>query len=144
MTKKSRNNRGQGLLESALVTLVFLVLLIGTLDVGQVLFLHQTLVERARNAVRYGAVHPFDADAIRNMVLYNQATVPGEQPEDDPVPGIFGLMPSMVAVTRQDASSNEDRITVSITSYPFHLFTPFIAGHFEGKPIVATIPYEGT
>ena len=139
MTRNYGNRRGQALLESALVTLVFLVLLIGVLDVCQVLFVHQTLVERSRNAVRYGAVRPYDADAIRNMVLYNQLTAPGEQ-----APGVFGLTPSMVSVSRLDATLHEDRIVVAITDYPFDFFSPFIAGAVRGKPIVATMPYEGT
>lgn len=150
---RSRRSRGQSLVESALVLLVYLVLLIGILDVGQVLFIHQTMVERTRAALRFGAVQdPFNADAVRNMVLYNQPTVPGAgdyEPEylgdrdaPPPVPGIFGLMPAMVDVQRHDATFNEDRITIRITGYPFNFYTPIIAGLYEGKPIEATIPYE--
>lgn len=132
--------RGQALLESALVTLVFIVLLVGVLDVGQVLFVHQTLVERGRNALRYGVVRPFDADAIRNLVLYNQPTAP---PGGQGVPGIFGLTPAMVSVTRQqDATSSIDRVVVTISDYPFRFFTPLIAGLARGKPITVSLPYE--
>ncbi len=140
MTLERLRRRGQSLVESALVTIVFLTLLIGILDVGQVLFVHQTLVERARNALRWGAVRPFDAEAIRNMVLYNRSTVGEEQGAS---PGIFNLTPEMVVVTRQDASLESDRITVLITGYPFHFYTPFIAGLYQGRPISLSIPYEG-
>lgn len=148
-TFRRHESRGQSLLESTLVLLAFLTLLIGVLDVGQVLFLHHTLVERTRAALRYGAVQtPFDADAVRNMVLYNQPTIPGNAGSGDGggdppvVPGIFGLMPSMVQVQRHDATFNEDRITIQITQYPFRFYTPMIAGLYEGKPIEGSTPYE--
>ncbi len=131
--------RGQALLESALVTFVFIVLLVGVLDVGQFLFVHQTLVERGRNALRYGVVRPFDASAIRNLVLYNQPSAP---PGGQGVPGIFGLTPAMVSVTRRDATFNEDRVVVTISDYPFRFFTPLIAGLARGKPITVSLPYE--
>jgi hypothetical protein len=139
MTSESRQRRGQALLESALVTLVFIVLLVGVMDIGQFLFVHQTLVERGRNALRYGVVRPFDAAAIRNMVLYNQPSAP---PGGQSAPGIFGLTPSMVSVTRQDATFNEDRVILTISGYPFRFFTPFIAGLARGKPITVSLPYE--
>ena len=142
---KNRNRRGQTLVESALVLLVFLTLLIGTLDIGQVLFVHQTLVERTRAALRYGTVRPYDADAIRNMVLYGNPASPDSGDEDDdrpPPPGIFGLSASMVQVSRESIDTNEDRIVVQITRYPFRFYTPLISGLREGKPIVGSIPYE--
>src|SRR5437763_1492718 len=63
--------RGQALMESALVILIFLSFLIGTLDFGQFLFFHQTLVERARAAARYGAVNPTDSAGTVNVAVYN-------------------------------------------------------------------------
>jgi hypothetical protein len=126
---------------------VFITLLIGTLDIGQVLFVHQTLVERTRAALRYGTVRPYDAEAIRNMVLYGNPASPdsgGEEDDNDrpPPPGIFGLSPSMVQVGRESIDTNEDRIVVQITGYPFRMYTPFVSGQKRGKPIVASIPYE--
>ena len=144
MAANKNNRRGQALLEGALVTLVFLVLFIGIFDVSQVLFVHQSLVERARNAVRYGVVRPYDADAIQNMVLYGQPGTLGEEEDDEgPARGFLGLTASMVSVSRQDATFNEDRIVVTISNYPFTFFTPFIAGIYQAKPIVASLPYEG-
>jgi hypothetical protein len=136
-SKRQKNSRGSSLVETTLILLVFLTLLIGTVDVGQVLFIHQTLVERTRAAARYGALHPFDATAIQNMVLYNRPTAP-----EGARSGIFGLTPSMVSAVRRDATYNEDRVVVTISNYRFYFFTPLIAGAMRGKPIVATFPYE--
>src|SRR4029079_1912152 len=55
-----RRQRGQSLIEGTLVMLVFFALLFGVIDCGQVLVTHQTLVERVRSAVRWGAVRPWD------------------------------------------------------------------------------------
>jgi len=136
--------RGQSVLETALILPVFMFLLIGVLDVGQVLFVHQTLAERARNAVRYGVVRNYDSEAIRNMLLYNQPTVPqrpGAVP-GEPVPGIFGLTPDMVQVTRHDANTHEDRVVVTLSNYPFQFYTPLIARVAIGKPITMSLSYE--
>ena len=54
------SQRGQSMVEATLVLLVFFTLLLGVIDCGQVLFAHQSLVERVRAAVRWGVVHPWN------------------------------------------------------------------------------------
>ena len=66
-----RRQKGQSLVEGALVMLVFFALLLGVVDFGQVIFSHQSLVERVRSSVRWGTLHPeAGVEAVRNMVLY--------------------------------------------------------------------------
>ena len=62
------------MLESVLTLVVFLALFFGVFDVGEMLFVHQTLTDRARNAARWGAVNTFDATPITNLVLYGATT----------------------------------------------------------------------
>lgn len=131
------DRRGQGAVEAALVTLVFLAILIGILDLAQVLFIHQTFVARARGAVRYAAVSNYDPNAVKNMVLYGQPAAPPGSTS-----GIFGLSPAMVSVARNDAGTNEARIVVTITGYPYRLFSPWIGQAFTGRPIVASVSVE--
>ena len=65
MPPKNRNSRGrdprrrggQAILESALVLLVFLMVLFAIMDFSQVLFTHQMLVERTRSGLRWGMIH---------------------------------------------------------------------------------------
>jgi Flp pilus assembly protein TadG len=132
-----RSRRGQTLVESALVALVFLVTLIGIFDLGQIFFIHQTFVERVRNAARYAVVNTYDATAFKNMVLYSQPTVPTGRTS-----GIFGLTADMVTVTRAGAGTNDDRIVVSVTNYPYRFFSPLIAGVFQGRAILVSLPSE--
>lgn len=133
-TKRMRNRTGQSAIEAVLVTLVFIACLIGIFDLGQVLFVHQTFVARARAAARYGALHPADKVAIQSMVLHGTPEGSGT--------GIFGLQSSMVAVARSDNGTSEDRLTVSITGYSYRLFSPWIGQSFNGNTITASFPVE--
>ena len=60
---------GQSLVETTLVLAAFMGLLLGVVDLGQKLFMRESLLDRARAAVRWGATHPYDPEAIRNAVL---------------------------------------------------------------------------
>jgi len=135
--EETRRRRGQALVESALVALVFLATLIGIFDLGQIFFVRQTFVERVRGAARYAVVNTFDEAAFKNMVLYNQTTVPAGRTS-----GIFGLTPAQVSVTQHDANTNDHRIVVAINNYPYRLFSPLIAGVFTGRAITISLPSE--
>ncbi len=71
--------RGQSLIEATLVLMVFFALLLGVVDCGQVVFAHEALVERVREAVRWGTLHPYDGsgDQVANLVLYDRANGSG-------------------------------------------------------------------
>ena len=129
-------SRGSSMVEAALVSLTFALVLIGILDCGQFLFIHQALVERARNAARWGAVNnPTDTASIQNMVLYNQASVP-----PPPASGYFGLTTAMVQVSTADPSTDNYRLVVQITNYPYRVFSPLIAGTYTGPNITISVP----
>jgi len=132
-----QDRRGQSAVESALILLVLLTTLIGIFDLGQLLFIHQSFVERVRHAARYAVVNSYDPVAFKNMVLYRQLTVP-----EGATSGIFGLTAGMVTVTRPGVGTNDERIVVSITSYPYRFFTPLIAGAFVGRNITVSLPSE--
>ncbi|MCW5977885.1 MAG: pilus assembly protein [Bryobacteraceae bacterium] len=144
--KVNRKRKGQALLESALVTTTFFIFVIGLLDVGQVLFVHQSIVERVRAAARYGAVRPYDPAAIRNMVLYSNPGLPGGDggvgANQTPPPGFMGLTQSMVTVTRSGAWTDGDRISITVDGYPLRFYNPLIAGVGRGKPIAIAMPFE--
>ena len=120
-TIKRNRQRGGTLLESVLTLMVFLALFIGVFDIGEMLFVHQTLTDRARNAARWGAVNTFDATSMQNLVRYG-ATAPAAGQTAS-----FGLTPSNVTVTRPTASigTPEDRVVVTII-YPITLLSVFM------------------
>lgn len=126
--------RGQAIVEGALVTLVLVAVLMGIFDLGLILFIHQTFAARVRSAVRYAVVNPYDETAIKNMVLYGQPTAG--------VSGAFGLTAAMVTVVQAGVGTNDQRIVVTISGYPYHFFSPWIGGDFNGRSISASLPLE--
>jgi hypothetical protein len=125
------------LLESVLSLVAVLCIFIGILDVGQLLFLHETLAERVRSAASYGARTAYDAASIRNVVLYGVATPSAGQRS------FFNLTSSMVSVERQGAGTVEDRIVVGVSRFPVRFYTPGFARLAQGIPIFMVAAYEG-
>ena len=136
-TRQCRGNRGQAMLEGALVCMILVNVLIGVLDMGQVLFIRQTFTARVRAAARYGAVTDAAETAIKNVVLYGQATAPEGAPA-----GAFGLTAGMISVAKPDAGSSEQRVLVTISGFPYRFYTPWIHGVFTGRDITASVPLE--
>jgi hypothetical protein len=131
-----RRRRGSTLVESAIVMLLFLVILIGVLDAAQVLFFHQFLTDRVRSGARYAVVHAYSASAIRNVVVYNTAS-----PEPG-MAGLFGLTPDMVHVNRYGAGTADDRVEAEIDGYGMRFLSPWLAGTFTPGPFRAVAPVE--
>jgi Flp pilus assembly protein TadG len=131
-----RKSRGSTLVESAIVLLMFVVILLGVMDFAQILFFHHVLSERVRSSVRYAVVHPYDATAIQNFVAYDSPTVPPGGV------GLFGLSPSMVQVNRYEAGTADDRVRVTISTYRMRFLSPWLAGTFTPGPFSAVMPLE--
>jgi hypothetical protein len=134
---RNRKRRGQALIESALVVLVFFTIVIGILDCGQVLFIHSALVDRVRTTLRWAAVNPYDETQIRNMVrYYTESPAEGADP-------YLGMTEAQVQVTRLDAGLATERIRIAVVNYPYHFFTPVIARTFTNNlAVVETLPSE--
>lgn len=148
---RSRRQGGQALVESVLTLTAFLAIFLGMIEVGEILYIHQTLVERTRSAVRWGAVNTWDSTdsptQITNMVLYGTTT-----PADSSTP-IFGLTANNVSVSRpQPDYSAADRIVVAVSGYTLTFFTNAIvkmsggsgntSAQFTGLTIQESQPYE--
>jgi Flp pilus assembly protein TadG len=136
--RRNHSERGQSFVETGLVLLVFLMLLIGIVDFGQVLYFHQSLVERARAAARYGAIHPTDTTGIQNVAVYNSATVP-----TPPAAILNGMTTSMVDVQNPDINTSAARVVVTISNYPITFISPYIAQVFHNRPIMVAMSSEG-
>lgn len=128
--------RGSTLVESSVILLLFLVLVTGVLDFGQVLFFHHFLTDRVRSGARYAAVTNADATAVQNLVAYNTSS-PGPG-----ATGLFGLQPGMVQVTRYDAGTATDRIEVKISTFRLWFLSPWLARSFTPS-FRAVMPVEG-
>ena len=126
---RTHTRRGSYFVEAALVMTVGLFTLIGIVDVGQVLVLHQGLVERARAGCRWAVVNQFDEDKVKNVVLYNTSDPP------EKAKPLLGLKEDMVRVDQYSADTPEWRIIVRIRNYPFRFFSPWLKGVYTARPI---------
>ena len=136
-SKRIPRQRGHVMLESALTIVAFLSILIFVLDIGQVLFVHLSITERVRASLRYGVTRTYDAASIRNVVLYGEPTAPaGSSPS-------FSLDPAQVVVSRSNVDTPEDRIVVTVNTYSYEFFTPFLAGRRTAGPLSGSMTYEG-
>ena len=138
---RRRNQRGSAIVESGLILTVFLTMLIGIVDFGQFLFVHQTLVERARGGMRWGVVRAFNEQSIKNVILYNNPAGGGGNDGTPARPPLFGLSTSNLVVQQVGANS-ERRLRVVVTGYRIPVLSPWIARTLNGRDIVMTAPYE--
>jgi Flp pilus assembly protein TadG len=142
MKRQRRNEKGQAMLESALIMMIFLPIVIGIMDFGQFLYFHQSLTERARVAARYGAVTTFDTTKITNMAIYN--TPDGSQngvnkallPYLNTTAGADGV----VTATLTDSGTDDARVRVTITNFPYNFL--IFPTALNKRTITDTEPYE--
>ncbi|HET8547515.1 MAG TPA: TadE/TadG family type IV pilus assembly protein [Bryobacteraceae bacterium] len=142
----NRGRRGQALIESALVFMATLMMILGIMDFGQVLMNIQMMNERARAGARWASTHvnpcpgnpcnSGDAAKIQNYVAYGTPAAPSGSAS-----GIFGLRPQHVTVQRLNSGTPNDTIRVTVRK-PLVFLSPYIAGHFQPKPAIATSPVE--
>ncbi len=140
-----RKQDGQAILESGLVMLIFLTVLIGIVDMGQYLYFHQSLTERARAAARYGAVHTYTSPglATQNVAIYNDPAGAAN--------GATALLPNLntsagangyVSVILSGSGTEDARIIVTINRYPFNFLGPYMSKSTWLRTTVASEPYE--
>ena len=136
ISRRKQKQRGSVFVETGLIFVVFVFMLMGVFDFAQFLFIHQALADRARSAARWGAVHdPTDGTSIQNMVLYDQSTAP-----TDGTSGVFGLTSSMVSVSTSDSGTDDYRLTIVVSNYPYYVISPYIAGTYTGPNITISVP----
>ena len=122
--------KGQSLVETTLVLAAFMGLLLGMVGVGQMLFVQQTLADRARQAARWGAVNAYNPDAIRNVVLFGTA-----EPDPDAA-AIAGLSASAIEVANPGCPGPQCRVRVAIPGHGVRSVEP--VGHVPTGDAPAT------
>lgn len=108
-----KTQRGQSLVEMAIVLPVFILLTIGMFDLGRAVWQGSTLAEVARNGARYAITAPTDCTGIKNAVINSGVGVV--------------LTSSSVTISEPSGVQTGDAVTVSVTT-TFTPITPLIAG----------------
>ena len=116
---------GQSLVETALILPVFLLLVLGLLDVGLVVYIQHTVAEAAREAARFAVARPEDdlptIDEIRQKAI---AAAPG-------VP----ITASDITATYPAPDDDGQRVEITI-SVNVDLLTPLIGNLLGGSHVV--------
>src|SRR6187549_2321963 len=116
---RASGRRGSAVVEAALTVSAMLFLIIGTLDIARILFMHQMISERAAKAVRWGAAHDFNETSIANVLLYGSA-VPAEDAQS-----LFGLGNGNVSVIRETGVNGmPDRVRMTVSGWNYRFLSP--------------------
>ena len=119
MRNKKYLQRGQSLVEFALLLPLLLLILVLLFDLGRAVYYYSVIHNAAREGARYGIISPTDDAGI---IAAAQAKV-------------VGLDQSNLFITPiETKTETEWYITVSV-SYDFDLVTPLIDGFFGGNPL---------
>lgn len=127
-----KKERGAAVVEASLTLTLFILVIFTLFDLGYVMYVHQTLAERARAGARYGSLNPTDTTGMRNIALYYSTTGSGA--------GVLGLTSSNVSAVRAGAGTAADRVTVTISGFRFFAVWPGRTGN--GLPITVSMPVE--
>lgn len=126
MKVQGKNQRGQSLVEFALVLPLLILLLGGVLELGRLFFAYVAITDAAAEGATYASVRP--SSSIQDITTRAQQAAGG----------LVQLDPSMVQVQRPSLAAGAP-ITVTIT-YPFQLITPLLGDLVPGR----TIPIRAT
>jgi Flp pilus assembly protein TadG len=115
-----RRDRGQSLLEFAMVLPLLLLLAVGTIEFGRAYYHYNTLSKAVRQAARYITSHEYSAQEqtrAKRMAIYGNADGTGS-------PILPGLTVSNISITERGGggTTNTDPpewVKVSVTGYTF-------------------------
>ena len=123
-----RKERGQELVEYALILPIMMLILMGILDLGRAVYYYSALHNSAREGARYGVINPEDPEGIEAVVRnYAVALEPAE-------------------LTVLISSPDEDTVRVTLT-YQFTPITPIVGTLLGSNEVTlgsqATMRIEG-
>jgi Flp pilus assembly protein TadG len=116
-----RDERGQSLVETALILPVLLIILLGIIDFGRIMYSYSHLHMAAQETVRMGGLGKSDTEIVafaKDYVTLN--------PIDQ-----LGIHISPGESNRDSG----DYVTVNL-EYPFQFFTPFVSSLFPSSLLI--------
>lgn len=135
---RTRTQKGQAMVESALVLTAILCMLIFILDMGRLLLTQQFIAERARAAARAAAVRNWTSTEVANYLVFNSSTAP-----PGVTVGMLGLKPSQVSFQKLGTAGASDyRLKIRVSGVQVLTFIPFMAGTYTAAPVTVTVPTQ--
>lgn len=153
------DQRGQALVEFALVLPILLLMVIGIMDFGRALFVYSEVSNAAREAVRYAAVNPGECEEIANRAR-SMFSLPTSSPIDvtiqleKPAPGSGGFREEEWCHDNEGGTAETgDRIKINVSTtvslWTLQMIAPLVGGTAPSNlPIVyqaarSIVPPEG-
>ncbi len=124
---RTSDERGQGLVEFALIIPILMLMIMGILDLGRALYAYSVVANSAREGARYGSTAPTDDSGV--IAVARAAAV--------------GLDPAQLNVTVSHPGGNSVHVQVA---YTFRLVTPLVGQVLGGGAILlssASTMYTG-
>jgi len=125
----SVGERGQALVEFALILPVLVLILMGVFDFGRAFFAYNAISNGAREGARYGVIHPTARDGD-GFPPYDPDTIEGQAVAQTI---ILDMDEIDVQVVPDSPFDRGEPITVTVT-YDFYAITPLI-GQIIGNPL---------
>jgi len=116
------DERGAALVEFAIAATVFLAAVFGVLEVGRLLWTHNSLVDATRRGARYAINQGMSTAAqteARNMAIYGNTGGTGQ-------PLVSDLAPEQVKISYQNFELGGGTVTVEVENYEFKFVLPLV------------------
>lgn len=118
-----KDQRGQALVETALILPVFILILVGILDFGRLIYSYAQLQMAAQETVRLGGLGETDAEITTFAHNYIH---------------LGNTNNLQVAISPDDTTRKSgDYVTVTL-KFPFQFFTPFVSKLFPSQFMIVT------
>jgi hypothetical protein len=117
------DERGAALMEFAIASTLLCASVFGALEVGRLLWAHNSLVDATRRAARYAVNRDTGGAAqaaAKNMAVYGNAAGEGQ-------PLVQDLKPEQVSISYQDFKLGGGSVTVEIVDYDFNFVLPLVS-----------------
>ncbi|HZH89507.1 MAG TPA: TadE/TadG family type IV pilus assembly protein [Pyrinomonadaceae bacterium] len=123
LKKFQRDERGAALVEFAIAATLLCASVFGVLEIGRLLWVHNSLVDASRRAARYAVNRDTGGTAqaaAKNMAVYGNAAGEGQ-------PLVQDLKPEQVSISYQDFTLGGGSVTVEIVDYDFNFVLPLVS-----------------
>ncbi len=132
------SERAQSLMELAMIVLLLIIIVVGIIDIGRMLFYNISLRDAAEEGVIYGSLEPSATTAIENRVKSSLAQYGADGVEIN-----INMMHGGSSISPGQACSG-DQIQVIVTQPHFRLTVPILGSFLGTEDIKLSNDYKGT
>ena len=147
MNSTQKSEKGQALVEFAMVALLLFTLVLGIIEFGRALWTWNTIAQATRAGARYGAVAipTSDDGEVIKVVVYND---PNANSSSKPVvPGLTETNVRVRYLTNNGSlaanKTTADLIEISVVNFQFNFLVPLLGPQIALPSFRTSLPLEG-